>query len=229
MKILSIDTSSNVCSVAVLEDTKLLKETSNNNGHTHSETLMPIIQKLLTDLKINLADIQLIVCDKGPGSFTGIRIGVATTMGFADCLNIPSTGISSLEALAYNVQENGMICSLIDAKNENSYYGIFIKKDSLYTQERALSVANIDEILHILSTYEQPITFVGDGSIVYKEKISQKFSTSKFIEKNNLSAYKLGIAGLLKYQSTGLQSVIPLYLRKPQAERMLEEKLKNGK
>ena len=88
MKILSIDTSSKICAVAVLEDTKLLKEISQDSGLTHSENLLPIIQNLLNELEITLKNIDLIVCDKGPGSFTGIRIGVATAKGFSDSLNI---------------------------------------------------------------------------------------------------------------------------------------------
>ena len=121
MKILSIDTSSKICGVAVLEDGNLLKEILQDNGLTHSETLMPIIKNTLESLNLSLNDIDLIVCDKGPGSFTGIRIGVATTKAFSDSLGIPAIGVSSLETLAYNVQDNGVICSLIDAKNDNVY------------------------------------------------------------------------------------------------------------
>ena len=125
MKILSIDTSSKLCGIAVLEDENIVKEISQNNGLTHSETLMPIIKETLENLKITLNDIDLIVCDNGPGSFTGIRIGVATAKAFSDSLNIQAIGISSLEALAYNVKENGVICSLIDAKNDNVYVSVF--------------------------------------------------------------------------------------------------------
>jgi tRNA threonylcarbamoyladenosine biosynthesis protein TsaB len=105
LKILSVDTSSNICSVAILEDKNLIKEISLNNGLTHSEKLMPIIKQILEELKINLQEIDLLVCDKGPGSFTGIRIGTSTVMAFSDSLNIKSIGISSLEALAYNVKQ----------------------------------------------------------------------------------------------------------------------------
>ena len=100
MKILSIDTSSNICAAAILEDTTLLKELSQNNGLTHSVNLMPMIQELFSSLNLSLKDIDLIVCDKGPGSFTGIRIGIATAMGFSDSLNIQTIGISSLAQAA---------------------------------------------------------------------------------------------------------------------------------
>ena len=92
MKILSIDTSSKICGVAVLEDNNLIKEVAQDNGLTHSETLMPIIKETLEEVSLSLNDIDLIVCDKGPGSFTGIRIGVATAKAFSDSLNIQGIG-----------------------------------------------------------------------------------------------------------------------------------------
>ena len=224
MKILSIDTSSNICAVAVLEDNILLKEYSQNNGLTHSETLMPIIQNTLDDLDLNLSDIDLIVCDKGPGSFTGIRIGVATVKAFSDSLNIPTIGISSLEALTYNVESDGIICSLIDARNDNVYVGIF---DNNHILKQEFSTENILTLLAELKDFGQ-VTFVGDGAINNKDKILEFLPDSSFIENNYLSAYNLGLAGLNHFQNEDFQDVLPLYLRKPQAERMLENKLTNG-
>lgn len=227
MKILSIDTSSNICAVAVLEDMHLLKEHSENKGLTHSETLMLIIQDTLSNLQLHLNDIDLIVCDKGPGSFTGIRIGVATAKAFSDSLNISSIGISSLEALAYNVEENGIICSLIDAKKGNSYWGLFEKNGDTYTLKHDFSVNNINDILEHLSQINMPITFVGDGAIIYEDVIKTSIPDSKFVSNNDLSAFKLGLAGINHYNNNNLDDLLPLYLRKPQAERVLEEKL-NG-
>ena len=150
MKILSIDTSSSVCAVAVLENSALLKEKTLDGSLTHSETLMPIIQSVFDDLDFDLKDIGLIVCDKGPGSFTGIRIGVATAMAFSDSLGIKSIGISSLEALAYNIKENGVICSLIDAKNDNVYVGIFENINGKYILRRNFSAETIYDLLNEL-------------------------------------------------------------------------------
>ena len=132
MKILSIDTASPICSVGILEDNKLIEDINTNNGLTHSEKLMPMIKQLLEETNLTLKDIDLLVCDKGPGSFTGIRIGVATIKAFADSLNIPSVGISSLDVLAYNVKEDGYICSLIDAKNSNVYFALYKLENSKY-------------------------------------------------------------------------------------------------
>lgn len=226
MKILSIDTSSKICGVAVLEDTQLIKEISQDNGLTHSETLMPIIKNILAEINLNLSDIDLIVCDKGPGSFTGIRIGVATAKAFSDSLNIQTIGISSLEALAYNVQNDGVICSLIDAKNDNVYAGVFEKINDQYLLRRNFSAENISDTLNELRDAQYPVIFVGDGAITYKNKIIEALPQSKFIENNDLSAYKLGLAGLKHFKDGDIQDVLPLYLRKPQAERQLEEAIK---
>ena len=225
MKILSIDTSSKLCEIAILENEYLIKEISQNNGLTHSETLMPIIKETLDNLKLMLKDIDLIICDKGPGSFTGIRIGVATAKAFSDSLNIQSIGISSLEALAYNVKENGVICSLIDAKNDNVYVSVFENINGNYILRRNCTCENISNVLAELKNAEYLITFVGDGAINYKSNISSALPEKcKFIENNDLSAYNLGLAGLSHYNNEQFDDVTPLYLRKPQAERMLENK-----
>ena len=228
MKILSITTSSNICEISVSEDNKLLKEISQNNGLNHSETLMPNIKELFEKTNLSLNDIDLIVCDKGPGSFTGIRIGVSTAKAFSDSLNISLIGISSLEALAYNVKENGVICSLIDAKNDNVYVGVFENIDGNYILRRNYSTENIKDLLSEFIDAEYPIFFVGDGSQKYKNTIESLLPNKcLFLKTNDLSAYKLGLAGLSHYKNEQFDDVNPLYLRKPQAERMLEQNNKN--
>ena len=124
MKILAVDTSSKLCSVAILEDKNLIKKLELDNGLTHSETLMPLIQQLLNECSLSLNNIDLLVSDVGPGSFTGIRIGVSSCKAFSDSLNIPCVGISSLEVLAYNIQNDGIICSTIDCKNNTEFLGL---------------------------------------------------------------------------------------------------------
>lgn len=224
MKILSIDTASKICAVAILEDYKLIKEIKIDNGLTHSEKLMPIIKQVLDQANLNLKDIDLLVCDKGPGSFTGIRIGVATVKAFTDSLQIPAIGISSLEALIYNIKEEGFICSLIDAKNSNVYFALYKLENNKYELIENYLSENIDNVLEILKKYDKQITFVGDGSIVNQELISNTITNCKFTTLNDLSSYSLGLAGLNSYNNNNIEDVLPLYLKKPQAERMLEEK-----
>ncbi|MBQ2835395.1 MAG: tRNA (adenosine(37)-N6)-threonylcarbamoyltransferase complex dimerization subunit type 1 TsaB [Clostridia bacterium] len=226
MKILSIDTASDLCTVAVLEDENCIKEIIVDDARNHSEKIMPVIEQSLSEANLTLKDINLLVCDKGPGSFTGIRIGVGTVLAFQDTLGIPCVGISSLEALAYNVKENGLICSLIDAKNNNVYFGLFRLENNEYKQLSDLNFKTIDETIQILKSYTSPITFVGDGAISYRNLLECNCKNYLFVDKNNLSSYSLGIAGLSKYKKGIETSLMPLYLRKSQAERALEEKTK---
>ncbi|MBQ3414033.1 MAG: tRNA (adenosine(37)-N6)-threonylcarbamoyltransferase complex dimerization subunit type 1 TsaB [Clostridia bacterium] len=225
MKILSIETSSKMCGVSILENDNLIEKIELNNGLTHSESLMPVIDNIFNKANLELKDIDLIVSDIGPGSFTGIRIGVATAKAFSDSLNINCVGISSLEALAYNVKENGFICSIIDCKNDNCYYALYKLENGFYSCIINPKADTLDNALIDLKNITEPIFFVGDGSIIYKEKIQTSLPNSKFANNNNIDTYNLGLAGLNLYKSGIYNSnVLPLYLRKPQAERQMEEK-----
>lgn len=227
MKILSIDTASDLCTVAVLEDTNCIKEIIVNDARNHSEKIMPVIEQALQESNIILKDINLIVCDKGPGSFTGIRIGVGTVLAFQDTLEIPCIGISALEALVYNTDQEGLICSLIDAKNNNVYFGLFELKNDEYSQIGNFEFKTIEEIISLLHPHSSKgITFVGDGAIVNKQFLVENFDNCVFCDKNNLSSYSLGLAGYNAYKKGIETSLMPLYLRKSQAERALEEKNK---
>jgi len=235
LKILSIDTASDVCGVSILEDFKLIKQLDSNTGRTHSENLMPMIQNIFSECNLSLKDIDLLVCDKGPGSFTGIRIGVATVKAFHDSLNIPCIGISSLEALAYNlinyINSNSYICSMIDCKNNNCYYAIYEYKDNKIIEISEPIADNLEDILNKLPTYRN-ITFIGDASIIYKDTLLSKFPDLKFNpeSKNFLNSHSLGIAGLNKFINNNKvsENILPLYIKKPQAQKLLEEKEQNG-
>lgn len=236
MKILSIDTSSNICGVSILENTNLICKLDTDTGRTHSENLMPMIENAFKQTKLSLKDIDLIVCDIGPGSFTGIRIGVATTKAFHDSLDIPCIGINSLEALSYNlkdINENECVFSMIDCKNDNCYFALFQKKNDMLETLIEPQAASVLGALAILKSYcedtleNTSITFIGDGSEVYKNNINEVFEQAKFadITKNKLDSYSLALAGFTKYNSgVELEEILPLYLKKPQAQRLLEEK-----
>ena len=235
MKILSIDTASDVCGVSILENNNLIEKFDEITKESHSQRLMPIIEKAFKRTNLTIDDIDLIVCDVGPGSFTGIRIGVATVKAFCDSKDIIPIGISSLESLAYSIKNNSkIICSIINAKNDNCYFALYEKsKDNTLQTLIEPEAENIDTTLSILNSYNldtldnKVISFVGDGSKVYKDKILEVFPNSIIADDKNdiLDSYNLGLAGFDKYSSgEELEELLPLYLKKPQAQIQLEKK-----
>lgn len=236
MKILAITTSSNICSVALLEDSNVLMEKHISDAKTHSQKLMPLIDKVLKAQNISINDIDLYACSNGPGSFTGVRIGISTVKAFADVTNKSIISVSSLEGLAYNVNqsyfkhETDIVCSLIDAKNNNVYFGLF-KKAGNYDFEplEDFKTSNINEIIDFLEQHysSEPIIFVGDGAVCHKYNILSKLSKSIFVMEsfNGENSISIGKCGYYKFKK-GLygdsNSITPLYLRKSQAERALD-------
>lgn len=215
MLILSISTSSNTCSVSILEDENCIKELNIINQRTHSENLMPLIDTLFNETKLSLKDMNLIACDNGPGSFTGIRIGISTVKAMAEAIGIPVITCSSLEALSYNVDdESDYIVSLIDARNNQVYCGIFDRNHELVEEYIADDILSA---MKIISKYENLI-FVGDGFEAHKELIAQGKVYDNIIHSKNIgiNAYKK-IKNGIKQTADEIQ---PMYLRKSQAERM---------
>ena len=125
MKVLAIDTSSVVATCAVLEDKKVLGEYSLNQDMTHSERLVPMIKEVMDSLKFKIKDIDLFASAIGPGSFTGLRIGVSTINSFAHVVDKPVIGVSTLEALAFNLPNNEIVVPMIDARRNRVYTGIY--------------------------------------------------------------------------------------------------------
>lgn len=235
MKILAVDTSSKICSVAVLEGDEIIIEKHIEDEKTHSQKLMPLIDDVLKSCNLNLKDFTVFSCNVGPGSFTGVRIGVSTVKAFSDVTNIPIVSVNSLESLAYNTinsyfkQDAEIICSMVDAKNDNVYCGIYRRIDNAFVQLGDLYAKNIDEIIDILKKIysSSSILFVGDGSVKHKYTILQKLNNVTFVvdKLNKQSSVSLGKCAYLKYNEGKYgdsNSLSPLYLRKSQAERALE-------
>lgn len=216
MKILSLDTSSKICSVAILEDNNLIVEKQINDEKTHSQKLMPLIDTILNENNLSLKDFDLLACCAGPGSFTGVRIGVSTVKAFNDVFNIPIASVSSLESLAYNTlginYHGSLVCSVIDAKNDNIYYGIFKKIGDTFPQLKDLRAKNINEMLEDLAEFKSfPILFIGNGSKVHKNIIFENFpnaifaedkydiQTSSSVGKAGFEHYKQGIVRRFKF------------------------------
>lgn len=212
MKILAVDTTSNICSTSLLEGNKKIDENTINNGLTHSENLMPLIAELLERNNITLSQINLISVCVGPGSFTGIRIGIASIKAMSEVYKIPVAEVTSLEALAMSCENNETIISLIDARNNQVYAGVF---DSEINLKEEYMADDINSVLNKIKKYKN-IKFVGNGSILHKELIKQNIENAEFSDKNEQNSYFVGLCGLKKYESKDLKNadtVMPIYLR----------------
>ena len=235
MKILAVDTSSKNCSVAIVEvdenkNYNVLACENSDDEKTHSQKLMPMIDKIFKETNLELKNMDILACCVGPGSFTGIRIGIATMKAFADVTNIKTVSVTSLESLSYNIEEDGIIIPIIDCKNNNVYSAIFSKENNTYKQIGENIADNIDNAISLYkaNAENKNITFVGDGSILYKDLLTSSLSNKLiFSNKNTQSSISLAKCAYDKYLE-GLygdsNNLSPLYLRKSQAERALVEK-----
>ena len=235
MRILAVDTSSKNCSVAIVEvdenkNYNIIAFENSDDEKTHSQKLMPIVDKVFKEHNLTLKDMDLLACCVGPGSFTGIRIGIATMKAFADVTNIKTVSVTSLESLSYNIEEDGIIIPIIDCKNNNVYSAIFSRENNTYKQIGENISDNIDNAISLYkaNAENKNITFVGDGSILYKDLLNSRLSNKLiFSNKNTQSSISLAKCAYDKYLE-GLygdsNNLSPLYLRKSQAERALVEK-----
>lgn len=231
MKILAIDTSSKICSVSILEDKNVIIEKHNDDEKTHSQKLMPIIDETLKESNLNLDNIELLACSQGPGSFTGIRIGISTVKAFADVKHIQIIGVTSLEALAYNIQTDGLIATLIDAKHDNVYFALFELKDGVYSSVIEPISDSITNVINKLQPYINNLIFVGDGAVVHKELLLSNFPNCNFASdiENVQTSISIGKSAFDKYNSDNYEpsyTLSPIYLKKSQAEINLENSKK---
>ena len=230
MKILSLDSTAIVSTVAVCEDERLLAQLTLNNGNTHSETLLPMIESSLKLLKLNIDDIDLFACSAGPGSFTGVRIGVATIKGLAFGKGKPCVGVSSLEALAYNLKgNNGLICPVMNARRSQLYNALFIcegGKLRRICEDRLISVFDLEEELAGYTGI--PIYLCGDGYDIAKDALTKISTQSTPTLQQYQSAYSVALCAHEAAKQELLttdRELVPTYLRASQAERERLERL----
>lgn len=230
MRVLSIDTATEAASCAILEDNKLLGEISFNFGRQHSVILMPMIDKLLSSLHMDIDSIDGFVASKGPGSFTGLRIGMSTIKGLSFGANKPFISVSTLDALAYNLAySKGLICPILDALRNNVYTAFYTFDGEELKRISDYMVISIDELISKVKN-EQSIYFIGDGTVKFKELLKSSIPNAYFAPAHlNLArAAALGELGLKLLKSgieEDLNTSTPIYLRKSQAEREYDRKM----
>ena len=209
-----------------------------NSKKTHSQKLMPMIENMLKLSDLDIKEIDAIAICVGPGSFTGLRIGMATAKAMAHVNNIPLIGVNSLEILGANMDLcNRNICSILDAQRNQVYMNKYILKDDKITELEEISIKPIDELLEEISSSNEDCVLVGESVYKYKEKIEEisnitipspannitKASTLCFVARDKM---------LANDQVYNCYNINPMYIRKSQAEEQYEEKqkrLKDGK
>lgn len=229
MKILALDTTGNVSSVALIDDEKLIGEYTINYKMTHSQTIMPMIDEIVKMTELDLKDIDYIACSQGPGSFTGLRIGAATAKGLALGLNKKIVPVPTLDALAYNIFETDkIICPIMDARRSQVYTALYMWNDGVLENITGHMATTIDDIIARADEFEMGVIFLGDGVPVHKEKLSKY--DNFILAPQSLNMQKASSVASLGFQIAKEGGAIdgseftPIYLRKPQAERELLEK-----
>ena len=228
MKILSLDSSAVVATVALCEDDRLLAEYTLNNGNTHSETLLPMVESALKLYGISVREIDLFAASTGPGSFTGVRIGTATLKGLAFGSEKPCVGMSTLEAIAENLSvRKGLICPVMNARRSQVYTALF-RSDGTQIErlmpDSALSIAELDELLN---AYGEPVSFCGDGYDVTVPVLKKTVSLPVPHRLRHQSAYsvaQVAYRAFLAGNTATDSSLAVTYLRPSQAERTYLEK-----
>ncbi|MBE6670613.1 MAG: tRNA (adenosine(37)-N6)-threonylcarbamoyltransferase complex dimerization subunit type 1 TsaB [Ruminococcaceae bacterium] len=231
MKILALDSTAKTASVCICEDERLISIYSVTAGLNHSETLLPMVENALKTAQMNIDDIDMFAISDGPGSFTGVRIGVSLLKGLAFGKNKLCLGVSTLEALAYNLRGfKGLICPVMDARRDQVYNALFMSDGQnikRLTEDRAIPLKELQTELESID--EENIYLCGDGYSLTKKTIEvESMDTPMLLREQN--AYSVAQTALKKYNENKdgeyTDRVLkPTYLRVPQAERERLERI----
>lgn len=229
MRVLAVDTSSNTATVAVMEDDLLLAEYTVNHKKTHSQKIMVMIDQILKDLELTAADIDIFAAAVGPGSFTGLRIGVATVKALAHAHNKRVVSVGTLEALAYNLPHaEHIIVPILDARRNNVFTASYIWDDGLKEIGEPEGIT-IEECVGVCSNFIDTI-FLGDGAIAHREYIESELGENAlFPHGAALTSRASSVAALAmdkakRGETQSYLEMVPKYIKKSQAEKELEEK-----
>ncbi|MCD7833592.1 MAG: tRNA (adenosine(37)-N6)-threonylcarbamoyltransferase complex dimerization subunit type 1 TsaB [Lachnospiraceae bacterium] len=235
MKILALECSGLVASVAVAEDDVLLAEYTVNYKKTHSQTLLPMLDEVAKMIELDLQSIDAIAVAGGPGSFTGLRIGSATAKGLGLALNKPLVSVPTVDALAWNLygcEKN--ICPMMDARRSQVYTGIYTFKGGRFLTKQEQEPVAVSEIVDRLNQSGEDVVFLGDGVPVYREQIQERIRVPYQFAPAHLNrqrASSVAVLAMQYYKDGKLQTAAehtPEYLRLSQAEREREERLGKG-
>ena len=233
MRILALDSSGLVATVAIVEDDQTIAEYTVNYKKTHSQTLLPMLDEIVKMTEFDLDTIDAIAVAGGPGSFTGLRIGSATAKGLGLALNKPLIHVPTVDGMAYNLFGcTGLICPMMDARRNQVYTGIYRFEREFEIVEEQMAIA-VKELIDKLNAYGEKVTFLGDGVPVYEKQLEEGLQVPYSFAPahvNRQSAAAVGTLGM-KYFAEGKMETArehqPDYLRVSQAERERAEKNAN--
>ncbi|MDH3575753.1 MAG: tRNA (adenosine(37)-N6)-threonylcarbamoyltransferase complex dimerization subunit type 1 TsaB [Desulfobacteraceae bacterium] len=222
MRILAVDTATTSCSVAIVDKTSLLSEFTIDREETHSKHLMDMIKAVLRMAGLNFSDLDGFAVTRGPGSFTGLRIGLSTIKGLAVASEKPVVGVSSLEALAFQVSySRDLICPILDARKGEVYFSRYRFLNGHLKKQTKERVAPPDKAVDDLN---ESCLFVGNGALLYKEMILEKMgglaSIAPMIQ-NTIRASTMAYLSMAKFEKNDtddIEKIMPYYIRKSDAE-----------
>ena len=222
MRILAVDTATTSCSVAIVDKTSLLSEFTIDREETHSKHLMDMIKAALKMAGLNFSDLDGFAVTRGPGSFTGLRIGLSTIKGLAVASEKPVVGVSSLEALAFQVSySRDLICPILDARKGEVYFSRYRFLNGHLKKQTKERVAPPDKAVDDLN---ESCLFVGNGALLYKEMILEKMgglaSIAPMIQ-NTIRASTMAYLSMAKFEKNDtddIEKIMPYYIRKSDAE-----------
>ncbi len=233
MIILALESSAVAASAAVCKDGQIISEAFLNIGLTHSQTLLPLAQNALSAANLQIGDVDILAVSSGPGSFTGIRIGVAAAKGMALANNKPCYGISTLEAMAWTASvTDALICPIMDARCMQVYTALFAKNEDCVERITEDDALKIDELSDLLHKQNRPILLLGDGAEKYYKTLSESglniTLASAAIRHQHASGTALAARARYKNGIDPIESekLVPCYLRLSQAERERQNKEK---
>ncbi len=216
--ILGIDSSAITAGCALYDGTKIVAEQFLNTRHTHSETLLPMVENMLNDAEVKLSDIERIAVTNGPGSFTGLRISVSCVKGMAMGADIPVVPVSTLEAIAYNfIGFDGIICACMDARLSQVYNALFRSENGVITRLCEDRAIKLNELSKELDKLDGRIIFAGDGAVLAYEFTEKKYELAPLVLRYQRGS---GVC-LAAWEKTAIDpaALMPSYLRLSQAER----------
>lgn len=223
MKILALDSTGLVASAAVIEDEKTVAEFTLNYKKTHSQTLMPMIERICGDIELDLKTLDHIACASGPGSFTGLRIGAATAKGLAHGLGIKLIPVPTLDALAYALPYcERVVVPIMDARRDQVYTGFFQTTDGRLEKLSEYMAEDINIVLERLSEITDQAVFLGDGVPVFRDKIlafNKNHSFAPVCANMQRAACVAALAAQMTDKAVTGDEFEIIYLRKSQAER----------